>query len=220
MESLMQVSSISEGADLHQDVAIEHPVQIGNLVEVHANVKIGMFSRMNTGTGIHRNVSIGRYCSFGRYTDIGVGSHPMSFLSTHAFTFSKSDFLGHSLYRDVKRLEWPVLPETKLGNDVWVGAKAVVRAGVTIGDGAVVAAGAVVISDVPPYAIVGGVPARVIRYRFPEDIVDQLLRLRWWDLPFDRVSPLPFDDIDACIERLKEMRENAGPACVLEEEAV
>lgn len=70
-----------------------------------------------------------------------------------------------------------------LGNDVWVGSHVLVNGGVHIGDGACVAAGAVVVKDVPSYAIVGGVPAKIIRYRFSEDVVTKLLELKWWDMP-------------------------------------
>ena len=72
---------------------------------------------------------------------------------------------------------------TNIGDDVWVGAGSIIMAGVTIGDGAIIAAGSVVTKDVPPYAIVGGVPAKILRYRFDEGVRKALLKLKWWNLP-------------------------------------
>ena len=76
----------------------------------------------------------------------------------------------------------------------------------TVADGAIVAAGAVVTSDVPPYAIVGGVPAKIIRYRFEPDVVAALSELRWWELPIQSLATLPFDDVGRCIAALKVIR--------------
>ena len=70
-----------------------------------------------------------------------------------------------------------------IGNDVWIGSHALILGGVKIGDGAVIGAGAVVTKDVPPYAVVGGVPARIIKYRFSQEIIDKLLEIKWWNLP-------------------------------------
>ena len=75
-----------------------------------------------------------------------------------------------------------------IGNDVWIGYEAVILAGVTIGDGAIIGTRAVVTRDVPPYTIVGGVPARVIRRRFSQETIAALLRLRWWDWPRERIA--------------------------------
>lgn len=77
--------------------------------------------------------------------------------------------------------------ETNVGNDVWIGANAVVLDGVSIGDGAIIAAGAIVKDDVPPFAVVGGVPAKVIRYRFSEEVRRELLDWRWWGLSEERL---------------------------------
>jgi hypothetical protein len=115
--------------------------------------------------------------------------------------------------------EWRALekrPRSKLfnrieiGNDVWSGHNVTVLGGVTVGDGAILAAGAVVSRDVPPYALVGGVPAKVIRYRFPEKIIERLLAVRWWDFPFIRLSGLAFDDIERCLDQLEEIRAELG----------
>lgn len=79
-------------------------------------------------------------------------------------------------------------PSCEIGNDVWIASSATVISGVKVGDGAVVAAGAVVVRDVPPYAIVAGVPAKVIKYRFDSDVVDRLLELSWWDWDLKRIQ--------------------------------
>ena len=78
--------------------------------------------------------------------------------------------------------EFDGILRTVIGNDVWIGKRAIIKAGVKIGDGAVVGAGAVVTKDVPPYAIVAGVPAKIIKYRFDEDTIAQLLKTKWWNL--------------------------------------
>ena len=81
----------------------------------------------------------------------------------------------------------PLKGDTVVGNDVWIGYEAVILAGVKIGDGAIIGARAVVTKDVPPYTIVGGVPAKFIRKRFSDEVIDALLRLKWWELPPDRI---------------------------------
>lgn len=82
---------------------------------------------------------------------------------------------------------WDNRGDIVIGNDVWIGYEAVILAGVTVGDGAIIGARAVVTKDVPPYTIVGGVPARPIRRRFPEETVSALLQLRWWDWPKEQI---------------------------------
>ena len=83
---------------------------------------------------------------------------------------------------------WDKKGDIVIGNDVWIGYEAVIMVGVTIGDGAVIGARAVVTKDVPPYTIVGGVPAKPIRRRFPEDVISDLLKIRWWDWPEEKIQ--------------------------------
>ena len=83
---------------------------------------------------------------------------------------------------------WDNQGDIVIGNDVWIGYEAVILAGVTIGDGAIIGARAVVTKDVPPYTIVGGVPAKPIRKRFSDSDISRLLELRWWDWPTEKIA--------------------------------
>ena len=123
---------------------------------------------------------VGKFCSIASGTLIGMGTHTLNQLSTSSvFTESKNG----TGQKWVARTKVEPFRKVKVGNDVWIGTRAMVMGGVTIGDGVVVGAGAVVTKDIPPYAIVGGVPARIIRYRLPERIVDEVLKHEWWNLP-------------------------------------
>lgn len=140
--------------------------------------------RMGRGSYVNsarlNTVSVGRFTSIGFDALIGAGEHPLDRFSTHPVFYSpvnplKLKWVGSSLFNESA----PV----SLGSDVWIGARAVVLGGVRIGHGAVVAAGAVVTRDVEPYSVVGGVPARPIRERFPAEIASELLDLQWWNAP-------------------------------------
>ena len=131
------------------------------------------------------HADIGSYCSIGPQLLVGLGQHPTGWISTSPVFFSPAkqcgtSFAGQSHFQERARVT--------IGNDVWIGARAYVRDGVTIGDGAVIGAGAVVTRDVPPYAIAAGIPASVRRLRFPQQDVDRLLELRWWDWDPERVE--------------------------------
>ncbi len=130
---------------------------------------------------IGQNTTIGRYCSIARGVRVVNRNHPMEFKSTHAYFFNP--LLGYSS-KDL--LDYIPL---EIGNDVWIGTNALILPNVRkIGDGAVVAAGAVVNKDVPPYAVVVGNPARVVRFRFPKHVIDALLASRWWDKSIDSLN--------------------------------
>jgi len=147
-------------------------------VKVYKNVRIGDYTFVNEDTRIDPNtVSIGKYCSISHGVKIGLGPHPVSFFTSSPFFYSPSRGLVKEKGYDELEQGGP----TVIGNDVFIAANAVVLAGVIVGDGAVVAAGSVVTKDVPPYAIVGGIPARVLRYRFDDKIIQRFLRVKWWN---------------------------------------
>lgn len=127
------------------------------------------------------NCDMGAFCSVGQGAVVGgLGRHPTSMLSTHPVFYSRLKQSGAS-FADGDYFAEHV--RTTVGNDVWIGANAIVLDGVTVGDGAIIAAGAIVAKDVPPYAVIGGVPARVIKYRFADAEIESLLRTQWWLLP-------------------------------------
>lgn len=121
---------------------------------------------------------IGRFTSIADHVSIGLATHPMEWVSTSPAFYHGRD----SIPKDLASLDYdPSAPETTIGNDVWIGEGAQVRAGLTIGNGAIIGMGSVVTKDVPPYAIVAGNPARLIRYRFSEELCDRLNRSQWWE---------------------------------------
>lgn len=128
---------------------------------------------------------IGRYCSIACGTRFLFNSanHSLASLSTYPFPIFYDEW-EHGL---TVTQAWDNHGDIVLGNDVWTGFEAVVMAGVTVGDGAIIASRAVVTKDVPPYSIVGGTPARLIKMRFGADTIEKLLDLRWWDWPADKV---------------------------------
>jgi acetyltransferase-like isoleucine patch superfamily enzyme len=122
---------------------------------------------------------IGKFTAIAPGCHIGLAEHPASLAaSLHPIFYRRDPARGFDFAPHTYREE---VTTTTLGNDVWVGAGALIRGGVAVGDGAVIGAGAVVTKDVPPYAVVAGVPARVLRYRFEPDDIAFLQRIRWWD---------------------------------------
>lgn len=188
-------------------VLVEQPA-IVDVCDFRGKNRIGSFSYTNVGCIIY-SASIGRYTSIGHKVLIGPSEHPVDRLTTHGFAFNDIGTFKH----DEQFMSMVVEDEfafnaqrTTIGNDVWIGANSFIRRGVTIGDGAIVAAGAVVLEDVPPYAICVGVPARVIKYRFPEKTVERLLALKWWEyiLKSEDLSGIDYKQIDKSIEIIGE----------------
>lgn len=130
---------------------------------------------------------IGRFCSIacGAKFLFTSANHAMRSLSTYPFPIFFEEWgLDRTRVADA----WDNKGDIVVGSDVWIGYEAVILSGVTIGDGAIIGARAVVTRDVPPYAIVGGVPARLIRKRFDDKTIETLLRLKWWNWPSEKIA--------------------------------
>jgi phosphonate metabolism protein (transferase hexapeptide repeat family) len=151
-----------------------------------AESKLGDYSYvMNDGNVIYSE--IGKFCSIAAFARINPGNHPLGRAALHHFTYrSRSYQLAEDDDREF--FEWRRSSKVTLGHDVWVGHGAVILPGVQIGSGAAIGAGAVVSKNVPPFAVVAGVPARVIRFRFEEDVREGLIELAWWNWPRERLA--------------------------------
>ena len=175
---------------LPDECIFETPCSI-KWMQIHHSLAMGAFSY--AVSGFYFAARIGRYVSAGENVQVGRHNHPTGWSSTSPLFFQNHEAVfDRSLEeaRDVKiddfMLGAPgVKPRvTNIRNDVWIGHGAFISPGVTIGDGAVVAANAVVTKDVPPYAVVAGVPATVKKYRFAPEIIERMLALRWWRFAF------------------------------------
>lgn len=176
---------VREGFIPRSPFRFEPRVTLGTC-EIQAGVSIGMHTYINDGF-VRSNVLIGRYCSIGRNVIIGSGHHEMGYFSTSSFFKEPGGRKSTIKLADPeKRIR------TKIGNDVWVGDRVIILSGVTVGNGAVIAAGAIVTKDVPDYAVVAGLPARFLKWRFEDPLVRQrLAELKWHE--FD---PLKLKELD------------------------
>ncbi|GFN27070.1 hypothetical protein ADE_27680 [Achromobacter denitrificans] len=129
---------------------------------------------------------VGAFCSIASGVVIGGARHPIEYASTSPVFLSHKDSVKKKYSQHV--YSWN--PRTRIGNDVWIGERALIKSGVTIGDGAVIGMGSIVTKDVPPYTIVAGNPAKIIRARFSPEISEGFLRLQWWNLPDDELTKL------------------------------
>lgn len=148
---------------------------------------------------------VGRFCSIAPGVKIALGEHPLHHVSTHPFFFgSKNGFKLPDGIGTPRNLGEKRHSAAVIGHDVWIGANVVICRGVTIGNGAVIAAGAVVTNDVAPYSVVGGLPAKHLKYRFDEDVIAALLKSEWWLYNVESFVGLPADNPLRFVELLSE----------------
>ena len=145
--------------------------------------ELGDFSYLGNGCMI-ADAQIGRFCAIAAQVRIGAPNHPIDRPSLHRFTYCP-EYYFDTAQRDRTFFELRRADRVVIGHDVWIGHAVIVLPGVRVGNGAVLAAGAVVTRDVAPYTIVAGVPARPIRQRFSREIAARLERIAWWNWPFD-----------------------------------
>lgn len=162
---------------------------------------MGMYSY--SASMFYSKTSIGRYSSIGRNVSVMSAQHPLGRFTTSPITIPGEivgktwDFDSKARTGGFKQVHYDQQNSDRvgvcIGNDVWIGDDVLFKAGVVVNDGAVVGARAVVTHDVPAYAVVGGVPAHIIKYRFPLSIINSLLELKWWDLPIWKCSSVSGD---------------------------
>lgn len=149
------------------------------------DVEFGDYSYAAGSDGVVHHARVGRFCSLASHAVINPGDHPMERVTQHHVTYRLRQY-GLAQADDAAFFDWRRRRKVDIGHDVWIGNGAKVMAGVSIGTGAVIGAGAVVTRDVGPYEVAVGVPARVVRRRFPDEVVARLLDSAWWD--WDRAT--------------------------------
>ena len=134
------------------------------------NVELSKYSRIGFNCSVS-NAKIGKFTAIGKGTRIGLGRHPVNYISTNSIFYKPGQFQD----KWANNIDFIEELSINIGNDVWIGVSSIIMDGVSIGDGAIIAAGSIVTKDVPPYSIVGGTPAKVIKYRFDNEIIKRLL---------------------------------------------
>jgi acetyltransferase-like isoleucine patch superfamily enzyme len=198
---------IGPNAIVFAGTRIEPPVYIAPTARVLKDVHIGMYSYIGWNTIVTRS-KIGRFCSIAQNCQINhFRAHPINWLSTHPFQYDKGNFAFWPGYEKFKKCHFNAEESQKevvIGSDVWIGANVSVFGGTSLGHGAIVGAHSLVNHDLPAYSISYGTPAKPVRDRFTKDIIDRLLKTKWWDAEVEKLAELPFDNVEECLQILEE----------------
>lgn len=182
-EAVIDASTIVQYSELRGKVEIG-PRSLISRVVLDGDIKIGSNTTINgPGTefcSLINAISIGNFCSIARGTAIQEHNHNMENVTTY--------FIKYHIFKESRRDDVVSKGGVTIENDVWIGTGCTILSGVTIGNGAVVAANSVVTETVPPYAIVGGTPAKIIKYRFSEEVISKLLELEWWNWDLNTIK--------------------------------
>lgn len=187
--------TFEEQCYIHASSQVLSPIDVGAYTYFGSDCMIG-------------SLNIGRFCSVAPGVKIGLGEHEVKYVSTHPFFYnSKNGFSipsGIGVPRDLKLKKHT---SARIGNDVWIGANSIIARGVNIGSGAVVAAGSIVNKNVEPYSIVGGVPAKHIKYRFEQETINRLLSIEWWKFELSNFIGLDSTDPKVFLDSLELINE-------------
>jgi chloramphenicol O-acetyltransferase type B len=187
------ITSLGKNAEF----VLEPQVSLGHVEVFAGSYSFGAHSYMRSGGELYGNCTVGRFCSIGSNVIIGLerNKHPSNWLTTALFSKAiEENYLKQASDKP-----------TSIGNDCWIGRDAMIMSGVTIGDGAIIGARALVTSDIPPYAIYAGIPAKLIRYRFGSEIIEKMLASQWWNFSIEQLENLTIDQPELCLEELKKM---------------
>lgn len=203
------LSTVVDGALIHLPDDFEYESRTAQFGATQFPKRIGAYSYCHSSIPFAHLLSIGRYCSISEKVTIMGLAHPMDYLTSNPILFGwhhfKKEQFGHLEFQDLPYNLFP--KEVNIGHDVWIGAEVMIKDGVQIGTGAVVAARSVVTKDVPPYAIVGGVPAKIIKYRFPATLINDLLASKWWEYDILDLNSCRLDSPEEFVKIFGQCRE-------------
>ena len=182
-----ELANISPGCKIRGRIDLNENTNVSKGCKLQGDIEIGAWTNLNKDIEMVGEISVGKFCALAREVIFQQKDHQTS-----------KPGMQMRFYNVVldSKLEHTTKGPIDIGNDVWIGTRTLVLSGVTIGDGAVVGAGSIVTSDVEPYSVVAGVPAEHKSWRFPEEIRDKLLEVKWWDQPIDvlKINKKFFDE--------------------------